>query len=377
MEHVGIDLGASHSHVVILSAEGKELRRERVETAELPRWMALRKPSRIFIEACTQSPAIARAGRAAEHEVVIVSGTVVRALGVGARAIKTDDRDAEVLARASHRNLELESVHVRSELSSSRRELLASRASLLAARKNLALSVKSWLRGRLTTVKSRANRKSFACTVREVAQSHEDGLPMAIELLLETFEHLCDQVEKLDNELAELTSQDEECQRLMSIPGVGPIVALSFVTHLDTPERFANADRLASYLALVPGEATTGGNIKRTSTIKAGPRYLKALLIQAAWSMWRLRPNDPMVLWAQSIADKKGKRIAIVALARKLATVMWAMWRDGAHYNPARASSVRATGSSPEQATREVSRGSSIMPASTPAHADTARGAAI
>jgi transposase len=272
----------------------------------------------------------------------VLPGQLVRALGVGARGIKTDQRDAEVLARASVRNEQLPSVHLRSERSRSRREVISARATLLQARKSLALSVKSWLRGRLMVLRGRASSKHFAEAVRAAALSQPEGLPAPLELLLQSFEQLCDQIEKLDEQAQQLADSDPVCQRLMTMPGVGPQVSLAFTTHLDDPQRFAASDQLASYLALVPGESTTGGKLKRTGTIHAGPLYLKALLVQSAWVMWRYRPNDPLVLWARAIADKRGKRIAIVALARKIATILWAMWKHQRSYEPQRASSVRA-----------------------------------
>jgi transposase len=290
------------------------------------------------MEACTQSPAIARASQAEGHQTIVVPGSLVRALGVGARGIKTDDRDAEVLARASVRNAELPSVHLRGEVSRARRELLGSRATLIRARRSLALSVKSWLRGRLITLRGKANSPAFCNAARRAVLQDGDGLPAAIETLLSTFEHLCEQISQLDETIGTLVADDEICTRLMAIPGVGPQVSLSFTTHLDDPTRFANGDHLASYLALAPGESTTGGKVVRTGTIKAGPLYLKALLVQAAWSLWISRPNEPMVLWARSLADKRGKRIAIVALARKLATVMWSMWKHGTSYDSTRTS---------------------------------------
>jgi transposase len=303
------------------------------------------------MEACTQSPAVASASLAAGHATVVVPGTVVRALGVGARGIKTDDRDAEVLARASVRNEELPSVHLRSVKSRSRRELVAARAMLMKARKGIAVSVKSWLRGRLVTIRGRANSPAFCEAVRRAALEHPEGLPEGTEALLQTFEHLCKQIAALDASIKAIAQQDPVCTQLMQIPGVGPHVSLAFTTHLDEPGRFGSADELGSYLALVPGEATTGGRVVRTSTIKAGPGYLKALLVQAAWSMWRTRPNQPMVLWARSIAERRGRRIAIVALARKLATVMWSMWKHGTPYDPLRASIARAA---PEPSTTKT-----------------------
>lgn len=343
MDHIGIDLGARHSHLVVISDGGEVVARRKLKTVELPAWLARQEPSRVIMEACTQSPAVAGAANAAGHQTIVIPGVVVRALGVGARGIKTDWRDAEALARASLRNEDLPSVHLRSEVSRSRRELLSARATLVEARKSIALSIKSWLRGRLSTVKGRGNTPVFAEAVRRMALEHEAGLPEAIEALLVTFEHLCTQVEELSQALEAIADEDPVCRELMKIPGVGPQVSLSFTTQIDDPERFANADRLTSYLALVPGEATTGGKVKRTSTIKAGPSHLKALLVQAAWSMWRSRPNEPMVAWARAIAERRGRRIAIVALARKLAAVMWSLWRHGRSYEPARAAKATAT----------------------------------
>lgn len=342
MEHVGIDLGARHSHLVVLSATGQMLFRQRVATTELPNWLSRRAASRVVMEACTQSPAVAASALSAGHDARVVPGQLVRALGVGARGIKTDDRDAEALARASVRNEQLPSVHLRSERSRSRREVIAARATLVEARKSIALSVKSWLRGQLIVVGGRASSKHFCQVVRDAALSRPDGLPMPLQVLLQSFEQLCDQIDKLDEQAQQLADEDLTCQLLMTMPGVGRQVSLAFTTHLDDPTRFANSDALASYLALVPGENTTGGKIKRTATIHAGPLYLKALLVQSAWSMWRSRPSDPVVLWARAIADKRSKRIAIIALARKIATVMWSMWKHQRSYDPARASSARA-----------------------------------
>jgi transposase len=342
VEHIGIDLGATRSHIVVLSAKGELKKRLEVPTPELPNWLKKRKPSRVVMEACTQSTRIAEASRAAKHETFVVPGQVVRALGVGARGIKTDDRDAEVLARASVRSEELPSVHTRSEQSRSQKEMLSARAILVKSRKQMSLHIKSWFRGRLHCLSGRANSVYFANTVRELALSSADGLPSAMESLLVIYEELTNQIDRLDQELETLATNDSNCQRAMTMPGIGHVTAVAFVAAVDDPNRFASSEQLASYMGLVPGEATTGGKVVRTGTIKAGPKYLRSLLVQCAWVMCRRRPNDPMVLWAQRIADKRGKRIAIIALARKMSTVLWAMWKSNTSYDPSRASTVRA-----------------------------------
>lgn len=340
MEHVGIDLGSRRSHVVTLDEKGR-VHRETVPTSELGAWLGRRTASRVVMEACTQSPAVARMSRAVGHDTTIVPGTVVRALGVGARGIKTDFRDAEILARASARNEALPSVHSRSETSCARREWLAARSQLVEQRTRITLSIKSWFRGHLVVLGNIGSSKSFATRVRAAATQHALELPHPIEMLLVTHGLLTTQISAADEQVASMATTDPTCQRLMSMPGIGPVIAMSFATQVDTIERFATAEQLTSYLALVPGEATTGGKIVRTATIKAGPRYLKAMMVQGAWTAWRTRPNDPMVLWARQIAEKRGARIAIVALARKMASVLYAMWKHTTTYDPSRASTVR------------------------------------
>ena len=159
MDHIGIDLGATNSHIVVLSASGGKKTKRKVKTAELPRWLAQQPPSHVVMEACTQSPAIARAAISAKHSTKIVPAHLVRLLGVGARGIKTDDRDAAAIANASLQNGDLPHVHLRSDQSIHRRELLAARATLLKARAAISTSVKCWLRGRLVTLRGRASSK--------------------------------------------------------------------------------------------------------------------------------------------------------------------------------------------------------------------------
>jgi transposase len=342
VEHIGIDLGATHSHVVVMTPAGEVKSRRKVRTVQLPLWLGERAAGRVVMEACTQSPRIAQAAQAAGHATSVVPGQVVRALGVGARGIKTDDRDAEVLARASVRNDKLPSVHLRSKASCSRRELLAARAVLIKARTSITLNVKSWLRGRLIVLRGAASARTFGEVVRQLALRDSGGLPLAIEIMLSSFQELSTQIATLNKEIKKVVKTDPVCGNLQTVPGVGPLVSLAFATHIDEPQRFGSSDELASYLALVPGEATTGGKVVRTKTIRCGPQHLKALLVQSAWSMWRTRPDDPVVRWTRAIADKRGKRIAIVALARKIATIMWSMWKHGTVYDPMRAAAHSA-----------------------------------
>lgn len=246
MDHVGIDLGAMKSHVVRLDSKGEVVERWSLKTTELESWMRRLERSRVVMEACTQSAAIARQASKVGHEAIIVSGTLVRALGVGARGIKTDDRDAEVLARASLRNESLPSVHIRSEQATAQRGLIQARCHLVRMRRQSSTAIKSHLRGRLLQVRGRADGIAFASKVRELLELTPDGLPSHIETLLETFEFLTKRIESLDAQISELAEHNVACAKLMELPGVGPIVALSFVSTIDDPSRFMTATRLGA-----------------------------------------------------------------------------------------------------------------------------------
>jgi transposase len=126
-------------------------------------------------------------------------------------------------------------------------------------------------------------------------------------------------------------------QLCATVPGVGLIVAATFVSVLDDAHRFKNAHAVGAYLGLVPSESTTGGPSKRRlgSITKQGNGTARAMLIQAAWTIFRLRDtNDPLKRWVTHVAQTRNKRVAVVGLARKLAGVLYAIWRDGTVYDP-------------------------------------------
>jgi transposase len=123
-------------------------------------------------------------------------------------------------------------------------------------------------RGRLVTLRGRASSKVFSNAVRTVSLEHADGPPLSIDVMLQTFDHLSEQIARIGEQIAAATKLDAVCQRLMGVPGVGALVAMAFTTHVDDAGRFGSSDQLASYLALVPGESSTGGKTVRTRTIK-------------------------------------------------------------------------------------------------------------
>jgi transposase len=166
-----------------------------------------------------------------------------------------------------------------------------------------------------------------------------------IEPLLATLEPLELQLAAVEQRLEQLCATEPVVAQLMTTPCVGPIVAASFVSVIDEANRFRNAHQVESYLGLVPSEDSTGGKRRLGSISKQGNSYLRAMLVQASWLMLRLPGrSDPLQRWALAIAERRGKRIAAVALARRLAGVLWAMWRDGTVYDPELAACSGARG---------------------------------
>jgi transposase len=140
---------------------------------------------------------------------------------------------------------------------------------------------------------------------------------------------------KADAELHAHAAEDAVVQRLMSAPGVGPVVALSFQATLDTPTRFGgDARRASAFVGLVPSEDSSGERRQKSHITKRGPRELRALLVQASWVIWRGKGATGATLrrWAHDLAARRGRRVAVVALARRLCRILFALWRDATEF---------------------------------------------
>jgi transposase len=258
--------------------------------------------------------------------------------------VKTDQRDARKLSEVSTR-IDLPSVHVPSEKSRERKALCNSRSSLLATRTQLINYVRGRLRARAVVLTKR-NPETFPAQVRQILLKQPDGLPQHIERVLTVLDSLNVQLKEADRELLAIAEQDPLCQRLMSVPGVGPVIAVRFVAVVDQPQRFASAHQVMSYLGLTPGENSSSMRTQRTGITKAGASDLRFALVQGCWSMMRSKPSEPMVQWALGIAARRNKQIAVVALARKLVGILWVMWCDGTDYDSAKTAASPAAISS-------------------------------
>jgi transposase len=335
MNHVAIDLGSKESQVCIRQADGTIVVEKKHPTRRLGDWMKDWSPSRVILETSSEAFKIADAARSAGHEVRVVPATLAKQLGVGERGIKTDERDARKLSEVSCR-IDLPSVHIPSAEARELRSLVRSRELLVATRTKMVNHVRGWLRTQLGKLRSGATA-TFPDRVRARATENQQLVPSHIEQVLVVIDALNVQVLAADRQVKELARKNEVCRRLRTIPGVGPVTALTFVAAIDDVSRFPHAYQAQSYLGLTPGENSSWERERRTHITKAGSTSVRRTLIQAAWAAFLRYPNDPMVRWAAQIADRRGKFIAIVALARKMAGIMFALWRDKASYQSSKA----------------------------------------
>ena len=336
MDHIAIDLGGTESQICIRSSDGNVIEETRWSTPRIASYLKKRPPSRVVMETSTEAFRIADCARELGHEVRVVPATLVPSLGVGARGVKTDRRDARILSEVSTR-IDLPSVHIPSDVSRTWKSACTAREALVTSRTQLINTVRGWMRSHLLKTRS-GTPATFPDRVRRVALATPNGLPDFIEHALGVIEILTDRIAFADKQLKDLACQHPVCQRLMTVPGVGPVTSLRFVAALDEVDRFPNAHAVQCYLGLVPGEHSSATRKRRTGITKAGPPRVRWALAQAAWNFYRVRKLDPLARWAAEVEKRRGRMVAMSALARRLAGVMYAIWRDGTRYEPARLS---------------------------------------
>jgi transposase len=211
------------------------------------------------------------------------------------------------------------------------------RDGLVGSRTQLINNVRGWLRGQGYRI-STGKVTGFTARVREIEQR-----PEWVDSQLRAIDAISTEIKLADKRIELRADANPVCQRLMTVPGVGPQIALRFVAAVDKLGRFRDAHRIESYFGLVPGEKSSSEMQHRLSITKAGSAATRWLLVQAAWSVRvRCRSADarPLQRWALEIEQRRGRYIATVALARKLVGILYAIWRDKSVYNSARLSST-------------------------------------
>jgi transposase len=324
MEYGAIDLHKKESQVRIITEQG-EVIEQRIPTTRdrLTTMLGGRPRARVLIEASTESEWVAQHLETLGHQVIVADPNFGLMDGHRSRRIKTDQREVAALAEACrhgiyraahrrsarHRQVQVD-LTIRRELVDARTRLISiSRAVTRAAGYRIRGGATETFLTRLTALALPVSLSESLAPVRRVIEVLEQALTAA------------------DTRVATHAAEAPGVRRLTTMPSIGPVTATAFVAALDDVGRFAGrrgAAQVTSYLGLVPREYSSGEQQRRGRVLRSAHPYVQALLVQAAWRV--CRSADPRVAalraWATAIAARRGKKIAIVALARRIARIL-------------------------------------------------------
>jgi transposase len=329
MEYGAIDLHTKRSQIRIVDAEGRAVVERKIDTtrADLTQVFGGRSALRILLESSTESEWVAQHLETMGHAVIVADPNYAAMYGSRSRKVKTDKRDVAALAEANRTGV-YRRAHRVSAAALRLRQTLRVRRHLVQVRSGTICLLRSVLRREGLRLASGSTDTILARVDRLVLP---DPVVTAIAPLRTLLSEVQAQLVEREEAIEAVAAADATTQRLMTAPGVGPIVALTFHAVLDDPARFGgDARRASAFLGLVPSEDSSAERQHKGHITKTGPPDLRTLLVQASWSIWRGRSVAGAALrtWAQALAARRGRRIAIVALARRLSRILYAMWRD-------------------------------------------------
>ena len=329
---VGIDIGKNSFHIVGQDRRGALVLRQKWSRGQVEARLANLPPCLIGMEACTGAHHLSRELQALGHDARLMPAKYVRPYSKGE---KNDYRDAEAIAEAVQRptmkfvatktadQLDLQALHrVRERLVSQRTGIINQiRAFLLergiAVRQGLHL-----LRAELPGILAKRTDLLSPRMLR------------VIEDLAADWRRLDERVEGLSGEIDALAHHDKGCERLMTVPGVGPIISSAIVAAIGTGDAFSKGRDFGAWLGLVPKQMSTGDRTILGSISKRGNRYLRSLFVQAAWVVLvKIGPKHwdryGLKSWIEAAKKRLHHNVLAIALANKLARIAWAVLNKG------------------------------------------------
>jgi transposase len=328
--YVGIDVSLEQSSVCVVDATGRIVREAKVASAPdaLVRFLReLAMPlARLGLEAGPLSQWLYAGLTAAGFETVLLETRHVKA-ALSAMVVKTDRKDARGIAQLLRMGW-YRPVHCKAPAAQEIRALLVARKQLQAKMRDVELSLRGLLRG-FGLKLGKVSTGQFAARVRDLVAGHPVLEPIAA-AMLRARAALREEFTRLHRAVLAIVRADPVCRQLMTVPGVGALTAVTFTAAVDDPRRFAHSQALGPYFGLTPRKHQSGEKDVTGAISKAGDGLARAALYEAAHVMLtRTVRFSALKRWALAVAKRRGLKRAKVALARKLAIIMHAMWRDG------------------------------------------------
>lgn len=332
---VGIDIGKTSFHVIGLDRGGAVVLRQRWSRSQVAARFANMPPCLIGMEACVGAHHLSRELKALGHDARLMPAKYVRPYSKGQ---KNDFRDAEAITEAVQRptmkfvatktaeQLDLQALHrVRERLVSQRTGVINQIRAFLLERGIAVRQGRLFLRGALPTI------------LAAPSEVLSPRMTRMIEELAADWRWLDERIERLSGEIELLARRDAGCERLMSVPGIGPVIWSAMVAAIGAGDAFSKGRDFAAWLGLVPRQMSTGDRTILGSISKRGNRYLRALFVQAAWVVlirqknWERHGLKP---WIEAARKRLHHNVLAIALANKLARIAWSVLARGRGFEP-------------------------------------------
>jgi transposase len=339
--YAGIDVSLKECSVCVVDGTGEIVREIKVasEPEALVRYFdELELPvSRIGLEAGPLSQWLYAGLVASGRDAVLLETRHVKA-ALSAMTVKTDRKDARGIAQLLRMGW-YRQVHAKSVPCKDTRALLVGRKLLQGKLLDVELSIRGILRGYGLKV-GEVSRGRFEMRIRELTAGHVT-LETVIGAMLAARTALWNEFTKLHREMLKIARADKICRRLMSTPGVGALVALTYRSAVDDPARFGKSSTVGAYFGLTPRKYQSGETDRDGGVSKVGDTMVRTALFEAAHIMLtRAIRFSSLKRWALDVAQRRGMKRAKVALARKLGVILHRMWVDATEFCWSRAATA-------------------------------------
>jgi transposase len=331
---LGLDLGDRYSHYCLLNGDGAVIEEGRMQSTEaaLRRHFDGEPCLRIALECGTHSPWVSRVLTTLGHQVIVANARKIPAITDSES--KNDRNDAEKLARfAAYDPKLLAPLEHRSPERQLDLNLIHARSTLVRAR----TMIVNALRGLVKSAGARLPVCSTTSFPMRAAAAIPAPLVSVATPLIDQIALLNAQIDGMDKQVEKLSAKYPEIILLRSVPGVGPIVAAAYVLTLDQPDAASNRSA-GAFLGLRPGQSQSGASDPQRRISKTGDSSLRSLLVQSAqYVLGRFGPDSELRRWGLKLAaagGKRGKKRAVVAVARKLAVILHSLWRNRKRFQP-------------------------------------------
>jgi transposase len=332
---IGIDLGKNTFHLVGLDKRGAIVLRQKVSRSQLERRLANIPACVIGMEACSGSHHIGRQLAALGHDVRLIPAQYVKPFLKGH---KNDYRDAEAIAEAVERPT-MNFVAIKTPEQMDLLALHRVRSRLVGQRTGVINQIRGFLIERGITV--RQGVVPLRRALPDILSSSTDALsPRIVRLitdLVQDWRRLDERIAAISAEIEAVAEHDGDCQRLRTVPGVGPIISSAVVAAIGNGAGFRQGRDFAAWLGLVPKQESTGDRTILGKISKRGNKYLRTLFVQAAHVVLVRRPSAAMRAlwpWIEQASKRLHRNMLAIALANKLARIAWAVLARGREYQP-------------------------------------------